>query len=150
MPSEENILALLTQEARACLPEGAYLRRDRGAALLVTDFSGEVRGFLRTPRGKLTALLPDPERILCYEQSRSAPAGTFSATLTRFRGQLSDEANARLFARGAKLFGGCTAAEFDAFNRAVRQTAAAALRTGDGGGIYALALLRDELAKRIQ
>ena len=146
MPNEDSILAALTAEARACLPEGAYLRRDRGDALLVTDADREVEGFARIPRGNLTALLPTPERILRYEQT--PPAGAFSASLIRFRGQAADEKNALLFARGVKLFGG-TSSEFAAFDRAVRQTAAAALRTGDGGGVYALALLRDELIHTI-
>lgn len=147
MPNETNLLAALTAEARVRLPEGAYLRRDRGDALLITDFRGEVEGFARIPRGNLTALLPTPERIFRYEQK--PPAGAFSASLIRFRGQAADEKNALLFARGVKLFGG-TAAELAAFDRAVRQTAAEALRTGCGGGVYALALLRDELVQIIQ
>ena len=149
MPNEMNLLRVLTEEIRARLPEGAYLKRDRGDALLVTDFDGEVEGFVRIPRGKLTALLPLPERILRYESEFSAPVGAFSASLLRFRGQTAGEGNVLLFTRGVKLFDGA-AAEFAAFDRAVRQTAAAALRTGDGGGVYALALLRDELAKIIQ
>lgn len=144
MPNENNLLAALTAEARACLPEGAYLKRDRSDALLITNVDCEVEGFMRIPRGNLTALQPTPERILCYEQN--PPAGAFSASLIRFRGQTADEKNVLLFARGVKLFGSGTPSELSAFDRAVRQTAAAALRTGSGGGVYALALLRDELA----
>ena len=149
MPNETNLLAALTAEARAALPEGAYLKRDRGDALLITDCGCAVEGFARIPRGRLTALLPTSERILRWEQDFSAPAGAFSATLLRFRGPTPDNDNVLLFTRGVKLFSG-TAAELTVFDRAVRQTAAAALRTGNGGGVYALALLRDELAKIIQ
>lgn len=144
MPNDANLLAALTAEARACLPESAYLKRDRGDALLITNVGCEVEGFARIPRGNLTALLPTPERILRYEQN--PPTGTFSASLIRFRGQTADEKNVLLFARGVKLFGSGTPSELAAFDRAVRQTSAAALRTGSGGGVYALALLRDELA----
>ena len=148
MPAEMNLLAEMTQAARSTLPEGAFFRRDRGDALFVTDFSGEVPGFTRIPRGRLTALLPEPEWLTRYEQNRDADA--FAASLTRFASQTPSEAAVRLFARGAKLLGGCTREEFAAFDRAVRQTAAAALRTRSGGGVYALALLRSELTQIIR
>ena len=142
MPNEASLLDVLTRIVRERIPENRFLKRDRRDALFVTDYDGEIDGFVQTRRGALTALTPDETLLLRYE---TKPVGAFSASLERFRGRPASVEILRLFAQGVKLTGGCTDGELSAFDKSARQSAAKALRTGIGGGVFALAILRDEL-----
>lgn len=140
-----SILRKMRASAAAYLPEGAFLRRDRGDALLVTNAAASVPGFISEPRGGLTALVPDDTWLLDFERAHS-PAGHFSQSLYRFAGQPPTPEARALFIRGAKLAEARpSAGEAAGFDRAVRNLAAVALRTGAGGGIYALAVLDEML-----
>lgn len=152
MGTEANLLQAMRARARAALPERAFLRRDRGDCLLVTNapvfdsaFAG-VPGFICFRRGTLACLLPDESWIERCERAR--PTDFLSETLLRFRGQRPDAEGLRLFAAGAKLLDGGAAAELAAYDQKLRQRAACALRGGcNGGGLYASALLNAQLRK---
>jgi len=152
----------LRTAAAAALPEGAFLRRDRGDALFVTDaprisnrmdwaavlfeagfYCAESSGLLRLWPAeiwltRLEAACPDPPDALCQG-------------LLRFRGHRPDSESLKLFALGVRCMdGGNGATRFD---RQLRQRAAACLRLNAmnpseptcGGGLYACALLDHEL-----
>lgn len=132
--------------ARALLPEGAFLRRDRGEALFVTDaprFGGSVdwagAGFL-CRAGHLARLTPGPEWLYRLEGSCPEPPDALSTSFQRFSGDIDVEALS-LFAEGMKaLDGGTWDAKYD---RRLRQRAAVCLRERlPGGGLYACALVR--------
>ena len=146
----------LREAAAAPLPPGAFLRRDRGDALFVTDaprlrpqadwprvFTGA--GFLCARRGELICLMPDAGWLRRLESAFPEPPDQLCATLRRFAGRSPDGASLGLFALGARaLDGGEGGARFD---RALRRRAAECLRLGrdavdaPGGGLYACALL---------
>ena len=153
MGSEGNLLQVMRAQVRAVLPERAFLRRDRGDCLLITNapafdsaFDG-IPGFICFRRGTLACLLPDESWIERCERAR--PADFLSETLLRFRGQKPDGEGLRLFAAGAKLLdGGAAPAELAAYDQNLRRRAALALRGGCcGGGLYSSALLNAQLKK---
>ena len=155
----------LREAAAAALPPGAFLRRDRGDALFVTDaprlrpeadwprlFSGA--GFACVVENGLALLAPDAGWLDRLEGSRPEPPDALCASLLRFRGLAPEAESLRLFALGARaLDGGEDGARFD---RLLRQRAAACLRLNRmdhdhsprGGGLYACALLDHELEVR--
>ena len=134
---------------RAALPQRAFLRRDRGNALFITNapaFEGcpdAIPGFLLERQGNMLRILPDDSWIALPEHAGDAPPDFLCASLLRFRGALPDRANLALFARGLKLLDDIHAAseaDIAAFDRLLRQQAALALRGNCGGGLYACAL----------
>lgn len=147
----EPIISQMRRAIRAHLPAGAFLKRDRGGALLITnakridpDFASAT-GFSAEARGDLTALTPEDRWIYAFERDH-APIGHLSASLARFRGHAPARAAIDLFVRGLKLSESRpTDGEIADFDRAVRRMAAVSLRTGEGGGIYALAVLDEML-----
>ena len=144
----------MRQTLRAALPEKAFLKRDRGDALFVTNapvFDPTIAsnpGFIRTPNGKRMQILPDAGWISGIERHAEAPE-PLSASLLRFRGLEPDAENLRLCAQGLKLLDmGAAAAvnEIEAFERSLRQRAALALRNAaSGGGLYAAALINHSI-----
>ena len=142
----------LRRAARAALPEGAFLRRDRDEALFVTDAPRRApdidwparfaeAGFLCTMDGGLAHLSPGPKWLAALEAAHPEPPDFFSASLRRFAGMEPGAEQLRLFAEGAKALE--TGAGTEAFDRRLRQRAAECLRNGiDGGGLYACALIR--------
>ena len=143
---------------RAALPEKAFLKRDRGDALFVTNAPVfdptivSIPGFILVPNGKLLQILPDAGWIAGIEQHANAP-DHLSASLLRFRDTEPDMENLRLCAQGLKLLdtGASTAPnEIEAFERSLRQRAALALRNAaSGGGLYAAALILNHLNHQI-
>lgn len=142
---------------RALLPPRAFLRRDREDALFVTNAPAfdpglrDLPGFLAERRGPLLAVLPDASWVTRVERRCPEPPDGLSASLVRFRGQVPDRENLALFARGAKLLdapGATGAAEAEAFDRALRQRAALALRGSCGGGLYAAAVLNARIRQK--
>lgn len=137
---------------RTALPERAFLRRDRGDALFISNAptfgSGtiEIPGFILEESAGMLHILPDESWIVRCEQT-CAP-DFLSRSLARFRGEAPDRDNLVLFARGVKLLdaaGSASATEINAFDRCLRQRAALALRGGCGGGLYAAALVNAQL-----
>ena len=148
MWTDAGPLRQMRAAARAALPPRAFLRRDRGDALFVTNAPAfdpalwEVPGFIAQRRGGLMILLPDAGWIARWERRFPEPPDDLCAKLQRFRGAEPNGESLLLFAWGAKLLdGGATPSDIAAYDRALRQRAALALRGGCGGGLYAAALL---------
>ena len=146
----------LREAARRALPEGAFLRRDRGEALFATDaprlgpdadwpeaLAGA--GFLFEERGGLAFLRPGPGWLAALEREYPVPPDDLCQSLARFAGIGPDEASLRLFALGARRLDG--EGDGGRFERALRRRAAQCLRLNArqtepcGGGLYACALL---------
>lgn len=152
MRPDSSLLAEMRAALRAQLPASAFLRRSRGDALFVSNaprFDPEIheihRFCIRIQDG-LMHILPSDSWITRMEEA--SPDDDFSQSLMRFRGQAPDPENCLLFARGIKLLDWAESApeaEIRAYDRALRQRAAVALRGGCGGGLYAAALIRTQL-----
>jgi len=153
----------LRAAASAALPPGAFLRRDRGDALFITNAPRiDLRadravallreaGFTCVGSGGLLRLWPAETWLTRLEQAAPDPPDDLCRSLIRFRGMSPDGASLQLFALGLRcLDGGEGAARFD---RLLRQRAAQCLRESAmnpddhprGGGLYACALLDHEL-----
>ena len=151
-----ELRAALRRAATAALPRGAFLRRDRGDALFVTDAPRRMpgadwqalfapHGFDARPEGTLLRLTPGPAWIDAVEAAFPDPPDALSASLSRFRGLPPDPESLALFAMLTRaLDAGESAAKPD---RPLRQRAATVLRLnarGDppqGGGLYACAVV---------
>ena len=146
-------LEVLRAELKPLLPERAFLKRDRGDMLLVTNAPAfglspeRLPGCIVERRGMLLRILPDAQWVAEYENGFSEPPDHLSRTLLRFRGVEADLDNLHLFARIAKLMDAQPSpGEIEACDRALRSRAALALRGGCGGGLYACACI-DALLK---
>jgi len=150
MQTEPGIPGMMRAAARACLPERAFLRRDRGDAFLITNapaFNPDIReipGFSLELQGSMLRLYPDESWIARTEAQYPEPPDRLCAGLARFRGERPAGGNMPLFIRCAKLLDAGKAAsdeEWLSCGRALRQCAAVALRGGCGAGLYAAAIL---------
>ena len=148
----------LREAVAARLPEGAFLRRDRGEALFVTDaprrrpdadWSAALAGagFACAEEAGLLRISPDAPWLARLEAAYPEPPDPFCASLRRFAGLPPEAESLRLFALGARaLDGGEDGARFE---RLLRQRTAVCLRENRihprssprGGGLYACALL---------
>ena len=142
-------LDVLRGELRPLLPERAFLKRDRGDALLITNAPAlgcapeMLPGCIVETCGTLLRILPDADWVAAYEARIPEPPDHLSRTLLRFRGIEADMDNLHLFARIAKLLDAQPSpGETEACDRALRNHAALALRGGCGGGLYACACVR--------
>ena len=149
MWNEPSLLDMLRGELRPLLPERAFLKRDRGDALLITNAPAlglapdRLPGCIVENRGMLLCILPDAQWIAEYEAAIPEPPDHLSRTLLFFRGVEADPDNLRLFARIAKLMDAQPSpGEIEACDRALRNRAALALRGGCGGALYACACVR--------
>lgn len=129
------------------LPPGAFLRRDRGEALFVTDAPRrgvvpDLRAidFLSDEAGGLLYLTPGPAWLLRLSAAHPDPPDHLCRTLYRLEGPIPREV-LTLFAMGLKsLDGGPPDPRFD---RQLRQMAALALREHRPmGGLYACGIVR--------
>ena len=152
MWNEPSPLDMLRGELRPLLPERAFLKRDRGDALLITNAPvfgctpERLPGCIVENRGMLLCILPDAQWIAEYEAAIPEPPDHLSRTLLFFRGVEADIDNLQLFARIAKLMDAQPSpGEIEACDRALRNRAALALRGGCGGGLYACACVRARL-----
>ena len=115
MLTENGFMIALREEIRSALPPQAFIRRDRGDALLITNapaFDPEVKcppGFLAVRQGALLRIYPDENRILDLEKSCLEPPDHFCRSLMRFRGMQAEQENLLLFVQGAKLLDGVMA-----------------------------------------
>ena len=143
------MISRLRDAARQALPEGAFLRRDRGEGLFVTDApardpGGDWReklieaGFLVEVTGGLARLIPGAKWLAALEARFLEPPSPFCETLFRFAGLPPEEESLALFALGVKAREDPEAAA--RFDRRLRQRAAECLRlngTNAGNGVSA-------------
>lgn len=149
MWNESSPLERLRGELRPLLPERAFLKRDRGDALLITNAPAlgfvpeRLPGCIVEMQGMLLCILPNAQWVAEYEAAIPEPPDHLSRTLLRFRGVEADLDNLRLFAWCAKLMDAQPSpGEIEACDRVLRNRAALALRGGCGGGLYACACVR--------
>lgn len=131
----------------AHLPEGAFLRRDRGDALYVTNapskgWSGDIPGFSVELNGNIArvSILPETMTLCCFEGDRLA------RELVRFKGT-SPEA-AAIFNECMKCVEAPERILLEKCDRRLRQSAAMALRSGGYDGLYYCALALAEARRR--
>jgi hypothetical protein len=148
----DHLLPEMRAQLNAALPEKAFLRRDRGDALFISNAPVfdpgicSIPGFRLEMQGRLMRILPDESWIDRLEEND--PSDHLSRSLLRFRGKAADTENLKLFARGCKLLDDPAAAvqsDLNDYDRALRQSAAIALRGGCGGALYACALMNAEI-----
>ena len=148
----DPLVAAMRRAIQNVLPRGAFLRRDRGEALFVTDASRRGAaidwasiGFIRESRDGLDHLTPAPKWLGALEAEYPEPPDPLCAAFQRFNGKPGPEA-LRLFAAGMKAM---DAGQRDAsYDRRLRQLAAVTLREHQsGGGLYACALVRYRMEK---
>lgn len=147
-----SFAAELRSAARAPLPRGAFLRRDRGGALYVTDaprFGGPIdwaaAGFICREENGLAFLTPGEAWLLRLEARCPEPPDFLCASLRRSSGAV-DAGTLRVFASGAKVLDG---GPYDPqYAQRLRQHAARCLREHlPGGGLYACALVNHMIEK---
>ena len=159
-----SLAAQLRGAARAALPEGALLRRDRGDALFISDaprlYPASVwappldrAGFRCDISGGLLRLTPGPDWLERLEAAFPEPPDAFCEVFARFRGMGPEPESLALFALAVKRIDG--AADDGRFEKRLRQRAAECMRlnandiTAHGGGLYACALARYILMEAI-
>ena len=141
--------------ARVQLPPGAWLKRDRGDALFVTDaprcapgvdWSGRFQssGFDCRIEGGLARLSPGAAWPEALSAEYPEPPDQLCKALQRFNGPPDAQA-LRLFSRGLKALD--AGVPDPGYDRAVRRRAAECLRAGGGGGLYACAILQHLLGR---
>ena len=147
----DSLPEALREAARGALPSGAFLRRDRGDALFITDaprhrpqkdweqilsnvgFDCELnQGMLR--------LYPSAAWLESLSARFSVPPDAFCASALRFASRPTETDSLRLFALGVRILDGESGAE--AYDRLLRRRMAVCLRSGGGGGLYACALIK--------
>ena len=155
MWTEPSPMQVMRDAIQPHLPPKAFLKRDRGEGLLVTNapvFDPNfdlIPGFILERQGSLLRILPDESWIIRMEEAYPEPPDFFSRTLMRFRGELPDRQNLLLCVQGLKLMdagNAPTCVEISAYDRTLRQRAAQALRGGaSGAGLYAAALIHMQI-----
>lgn len=151
MGIEETIAGEMRRTVRLKLLERAFLKRDRGDALWISNAPAfdtalcRIPGFISTRRGGLLCLLPDESWVRSCEDS--PPLDALSEAFVRFRGQDMDLDALKCFAEGVKLLeGGAFPDGARSYEQKLRQRAALALRGAcPSGALYACALLNAQL-----
>lgn len=139
---------------RPLLPERAFLRRDRGDALFITNAPMlsdadvlvrqlQTRGFTGIPAGGLLRIRPG-QALVAQLELDCAPPDYFCQTLSRFRGRTPSDRSLELFARGVQLLECADPDRVREYIRQTRQLAALCLRKPQGGA-YACALIAHSL-----
>jgi hypothetical protein len=136
---------------RAAIPARAFLRRDRGDALYLTDaprhgFSGQFPGLRAETDGGLMRLYIKEEILAACD---FLPDDT-ARSLARFRDAPATGAALSLFTQGLKILEAPDEESHRAYDKKVRHAAAVALRTNEGGGLYACALVLAEIGRRME
>ena len=148
----DPMAAAMRKAIQSILPKGAFLRRDWGYALFVTDASRRETeidwgrlGFIRESRDGMDHLTPAPKWLNALEAEYPEPPDTLCAFFHGFSGMPGPEA-LKLFAAGMKAL---DAGRSDpSYDRRLRQLAAVTLRKHQsGGGLYACALVRYRMEK---
>jgi hypothetical protein len=138
----------LRDRVAAELPAGAFLRRDRGDALYITDaprlgWAGVIPGFDVAVRGGIARIIPRAELMGECDFEPDALA----RELERFRDLPPD--CVKLFSLGIKVLESPGEVRIAEYDRRIRQAAAVALRSGGSGGLYACALVLAEAKRRL-
>ena len=132
-----DLCRALRATARAALPPGAFLRRDRGDALFITDAPRidpradltaalAEAGFECAGADGLLRLWPAESWLMRLEAATPDPTDDLCRSLIRCRGMSPDGASLGLFALGLRCLDGGEGAE--RFDRLLRQRAAQCLR----------------------
>lgn len=140
--------------ALACLPEKAFLRRDRGEGLFITNapmFGDalsvcarlEAAGFRAETVGGLIRICAGGALMRPYECL--PPENDLSRSLQRFRGLPVEQTQIDLFTLIAKAREGDETVPYD---MRLRKQAAYCLRKGGGGGLYACAVLAAKIHEK--
>lgn len=141
----------LRERAAGGLPEGAFLRRDRGRALYITNAPaigeiGDMPGLRAEVCGGLAHIYVEPGALEDIAGEMGFSEDRLARELAGFRG--GSEGAAELFAEAAKALEAPAGADADGLDRRIRQAAAVALREGGGEGLYFCALALAELKRR--
>lgn len=157
MRSKFHLIDEMRSHLRSALPEKAFLRRDRGEGLFVSNgpvFGMEdavIPGFHVERIGQLIRLYPDIRWLRKLEEDFRDAENDLCGSLLRFKGMEPSKEAMALFRAGLKLLDagdGAAENEIAAFDREIRQLAARALRKDiGGGGLYGLSLLDGMLKK---
>lgn len=137
------------------IPGRAFLRRDRDAALFITNapriapdpaFENAVReaGFITAEENGLMRISPGPAWLLNLEAEYPAPPDHLSGTLLRFKGEAPVPEAMALFALGLRILDGDPP---DNYEDRLRRCAAVCLRKHAGGGLYACAVVNHLIRK---
>jgi hypothetical protein len=140
----------LRTRVESALPAGAFLRRDRGDALYVTDaprlgFAGDVKGLRAEAAGGLLRFYIKEEILTACDFLPDC----FALSLARLPKTPATGEALVLFTEGLKILEAPDAAGFVWYDKKVRQAAAVALRTDGGGGLYTCALVLAEIERRM-
>lgn len=138
----------LRDYVRSALPQGAFLRRDRGDALYITDaprlgWTGPLSGFSVEIRGPLARISPLAGTMACCDYAPDRLARELSG----MKGT-SPEALG-LFIECLKCVEAPDIGAYGRCDRKLRQAAAKGLRAGGGEGLYYCALALAEAARRL-
>ena len=131
------------------LPPGVSIKRDRGDALYITNapakgWNGDITGFDAVINGAMARIYPAGSTM---EKCDFEP-DTLANELARFRG--ASRESMLLFCACMKCVEAPDAAVYEKCDRAVRQAAARALRTGGGEGLYYCALALAEAGRKLK
>ncbi len=138
----------MRQRILAQLPPGAFLRRDRGEALYVTNaplkgWEGQLEGFTVEISGGIAKLSPD---IAAMEAFTAAP-DALATELKRFGGAARQQLP--MFIQCLKCLEAPDEKDLAKCDKALRQRAAVALRSGGGEGLYQCALVLAEVRREL-
>jgi hypothetical protein len=150
-----DLVATLRERAAACLPPRAFLKRDRGDALFITNalridpdcgctVGLSEKGFITDEDSGLVRILPGKDTLLELERQYPEAPDHLSKTLTRFSGMAPEHENLVLFAQGLRILDGDPAGDYEI---RLRKRAAVCLRNHTGGGLYACALINHIIQK---
>ena len=133
----------LRERMAGALVPGAFLRRDRGGALYISDAPrfGDVNapeGFRVEIEGALARFYIKPEALEKICDEFGFKEDQLARELRRFKG--ASEGAARLFSDILKAMEASQTGAWAALDRRVRQAAAVAMRGGEGEGLYYCAL----------
>ncbi len=138
--SGTDLVSALRRAAGSALPEGARLLRDREDALWAVRSASEISipGYTAVRRGEYLAFYPGEELFRLVEDFINGPNDPFLTSFSRFRG-FSPESSS-LFSSIIKAREAGDPAALAALEKALRQSAARALREGGGEGLYCCAV----------
>lgn len=140
----------LRETLRPLLPDRAFLRRDRGGALFITNAPGfvdmdeltdqlQMRGFVCSHDNGFLRISPGPRHLTDFELAHEPP-DFFCQSLLRLRGASPSDDALSLFCRGIQLLESADPGSIAVYLRQTRQLAALSLRNRQGGA-YACALI---------
>lgn len=145
-----DIVRQMRETLSAILPQRAFLRRDRGDALYISNaprFDSETdwaaccgeAGFRSKKENGLLQLWPAEAWLKRLEDQFDTSPDFLCSTLERFKKLPVDEDNLNLFALGMRCLDGDNS--IIDYEKRLRNRIAVCLRSDVGGGLYACGLL---------